>query len=95
MNKILRHGTSYDRRTVPFPIPAVPVAEDTLCSGDHFRPVRRAFSALEPPMISQQRSGPAENHRGDTGNRLRREMRNTVASSHIRWTRRRCGLFGS
>lgn len=92
--KILRH-TSYDRRTVLFPIPGAPVVEDTLYFGDHFRPVRRAFSALEPPMISQQQSDPVGNHRGGTGNRQRREKRNTIASSHIRWIRRCCGSFGS
>lgn len=84
-DKILRQRTSCDRsRNASLPIPGALIAEDTPCSGDHFRPIRRASSAPEPPAIFQRRSGPAESRRGDTGNQPRRETRNTIVSSRIR-----------
>lgn len=72
-----------------------PLAEDAPSSGDHFRPIRSVSFAFEFPSIFRWQSDLIKSHRGDRGNRSRREARNIIVLLHIHWTRRYCGPFGS
>lgn len=82
-------------RTTLLSILEASLAEDAPSSGDHFRPIRPASFALEFLLTSRRRSGLTKSRREDTGNRSRRETRNTIVSLRIHWTRRYCGSFGS